>query len=161
MSQAQDADVNKKVEDSYKHYEHAFKDIKLAISTMENCDNTHTSDVIHNYAQDAIKYLVTANSHIGFAKYDANATEKKAADMHCTIAEAQADDAKGYFYDAEKKITTAIRHLSNTKYKKNLTQLSYSISDANDDMNHALIKMTFAVNKLNETLASLEECHKN
>lgn len=157
---AQVSDVKEQVEESYKHHEDALKEINFAISKLEDCDNTHSIDLIHRNASDAKKYLNRAERIIGYARDNANDAEKEASEINCSKAEDQVNDAEGYFYDAQRKIASARGNLSRAIYnKRDLDLLNQSISDAETDINRALKKMNDAVYKLGATLGVLEECN--
>jgi len=160
ISYAQASDVKEQLEESYKYHEDALKEIKFAITKLEDCDKTHSIDVIHRNVSDANKYLNLAKRIIGYAKDRAYHAEKEASKINCSKAQDQAKGAKDYFYDAERKIASAIGTLSKGKYnKKDLGLLNQSISDAETDINRALKKMNEVVYKLGAALGVLEECN--
>ena len=158
INNAQVTNVKAELVVSVEHHEAALKEINFAITKLEECDNTHSTDLMNRNAIDAKKYLYRAKRFIGYAKDEANTTEKKATEINCWEAKDQADAAKGYYYDAQREIASAISNLSSSLYKKDLNLLKQAISDANTDINRALKKMNDAVNKLNTTLVTLEKC---
>ncbi|MDN6342069.1 MAG: hypothetical protein L0J49_00190 [Lactococcus lactis] len=66
--QAQVSEVKEQIEDSYDYYEDAFKKIKYAISSIDDCYNTNSIDDIQSYASDAESYLTSAKRYLGYAE---------------------------------------------------------------------------------------------
>ena len=161
ISHAQVSDVKVQLKESYKNYENALKEIKFAITKLEDCDKTKSIDVIHRNASDANKYLSLAKRIISYAKDRAYHAEKEASKTNCSKVQDQVKDVKNYFYDAERDIASANGTLSIVKYnKRDLGLLNQSISDAETDINRALKKMNEAVFKLGNALAILQECNQ-
>jgi len=158
-SNAQVTNVKTKVETSQKHYEVALNEINFAISKLEECENSHSIDLMHNNAIDAKKKLFRAKRFIGYAKDDARATEKEASNKNCFEAEDQAKSVEVYYYDAQTKIASAIDNLSSSIYKRDLDFVKKAISDANTDINRALNKMKHAVNKYGVIKSAFEDCN--
>ncbi len=156
---AQVSEVKKQIEDSYDYYEDAFKEIKYALSSIDDCYTTNSIDDIQSYASDAERYLTSAKRYLGYAEDEADDADE-ASDLKCTEAEDQADDAEDYFYDSKRKISYAISELSRASYEDDPEQLGYHLSDAKDYINQAIKKMNYAVGALNDALEDLEGCEK-
>jgi hypothetical protein len=150
--------VNEHVENSYKHYEDALKEIKYAVSQLEICENSRSIDAIHNFAGDAYKALITAGNFIDYAKDQANKAKEEASEIACPATEEQADGARRYFHVAKDKISSAIGQLRRVSYNKDISQLQNYMADAKNYIDQGLIRLNYAVNKLNDTLLSLENC---
>ena len=158
---AQNSEVKKQVEQAEKHNEDARKEIKLAMTILEDCDNTHSIDLIHRNVNDAKKYVDRAKRIIGYAKDKANATIQEATDIDCSAAISEATAAEDYFNDAKRKLSSAFGNLSAATYiKKDLDLVNQALSDAETDIERALKKMNDAVNKLGAILTALKDCNK-
>ena len=156
---AQVSEVKEQIEDSYDYYEDAFKKIKYALSSIEDCYNTNSIDDIQSYASDAESYLTSAKRYLGYAEDEADDAEDEASDIGCSEAEDQADDAEDYFYESKRKISSAISELSSASYEDEPDQLGYYLSDAKEYINQAIKKMNYAVDELNDALEELEDCN--
>lgn len=161
ISFAQYSEVKKQVEEAYKHNEDALKEIKLAITILEDCEKTHSIDLIHRNVNDAKKYVTRAKRIIGYAKDKVNAAIKGVTDIDCSEAIDEATAAEDYFNDAKRKLSSAVGNLSGATYiKKDLDLVNQALSDAEADIERALKKMNDAVNKLGAILIALQDCNK-
>ena len=153
--------VKEHAENSYKHYEAALKEIKYAVSQLEICENSRSSDAIHNFANDANKALGTARNFIDYAKDQANNAKIEASEIACSTTEEQADSARSYFHDAEDKFRSAVGQLSKVRYNKNkdISQLQNYMADAKNYIDQGMIRLNFAFIKLNNALLTLENCN--
>jgi hypothetical protein len=153
--------VKEKVENSYKHYEAALKEIKYAVSQLEICENSRSSDAIQNFASDANEALRTARNFIDYAKDQANNAKIEASEIACSTTEEQADGARHYFHDAEDRLRSAMGQLRNVRYNKNkdISRLQSCMADAKNYIDQGLIRLNYAVIKLNDVLLALENCN--
>lgn len=157
---AQNSDIKEHLEASFKNHDNALKEIEYAIPKLEDCAKTHSIDVIHRNASDANRHLSLARKMIGHAKDRVNQAEKEASKINCSKVQDQARDSKNYFYDAERDLASACSTLYQIKYNKNnLSLLNQNISDAENDINTTLKKMTEAFYKLGNALGLNEECN--
>ncbi|MEJ2114147.1 MAG: hypothetical protein P8X62_10815 [Flavobacteriaceae bacterium] len=156
--QAQVSEVKEKLENSNKHLEEAFEEIKLATSKMEDCENSRAIDHIRSCAEDVRDFLRTANGKISFAKNEAYLAHKEASDINCSETEEKADKAKGYFKDAESMISSAMKELGRVRYGAEVDVLKQYMLYANNYINQALIRLNYASNELYHSILALEDC---
>ena len=157
LNNAQDSEVKAHVETSYNHHEDALKEIKLALSKLEECDNTHSIDLMVRIASEANSYISRAARMIGYARDNASEAAEEASE--CSTAEEHASDAEGYFYDAQRKLISATRDLPGRNKDLDLTK--QAIADAITNINHAVKRMNDAVTQLSATLEALKDCDEN
>ena len=156
--QAQVSEVKEKLESSIKLLEEAFKEIKLATSKMEDCENSRAIDHVRRCSEDVRDFLSTANGKIGFAKNEAYLAHKEASDINCSETEKKTDKAKGYFKDAEWKISSATKELRRVRYGAEVDKLKQYMLYANDYINQALIRLNYASNELYHSILAAEDC---
>ncbi len=154
--------AREKVENSYKHYEAALKEIKYAVRQLEICENSSSIVTIQNFASDANKALNTARNFIDYAKDQANNAKIEASEIACSTAEEQADGARRYFHEAADKLRSAMGQLSSVRYYKNnkgISRLQSYMADAKNYIDQGLIRLNYAIIKLNDALLALENCN--
>ena len=157
-SSAQSSDVKEKIENSNIYSEDALKEIKFSIDKIESCENSRSVDFVQSCRRDVSNSLGLAKNKINHAKNEANSIKEKATEISCSELEEQADKAKAYFHDAESKISDALGELYKVKYAKNLSKLTLHLSIANDNINQASIRINYAVNEMQNTLVTHENC---